>query len=155
MDDMAEWTLSGDDADAFTIPAVCSAAPPTTKPNGRRRQRLQHLHGHRHGQAGGEMEMMAVTVTVDNAEEAGTVTLDPMRPSVGTAITATLADADIVETVSWQWASADAMDGTFTNITGATDATYTPVAADADMWLRAMATYTDGFTPVISPWPSA
>ena len=52
-----------------------------------------------------------VTITVDNAEEAGTVTLDPMRPSVGTAITATLADADIVETVSWQWASADAMDG--------------------------------------------
>ena len=86
-----------------------------------------------------------VTITVDNAEEAGTVTLDPMRPSVGTAITATLADADIVETVSWQWASADAMDGTFTNISGATSATYTPVAADAGMYLRAMATYTDGF----------
>ena len=95
--------------------------------------------------AGGEMAMQEVTVMVDNVEEAGTVTLDPMRPSVGTAITATLADADIVETVSWQWASSDAMDGTFTNISGATSATYTPVAADAGMYLRAMATYTDGF----------
>ena len=37
------------------------------------------------------------------------------------------------------------MDGTFTNIAGATDASYEPVDADANMWLRAMATYTDGF----------
>ena len=50
MDDMAEWTLSGDDADAFTIPAGVlefSSAPDYEDPNGRRRQRLQHLHGHR------------------------------------------------------------------------------------------------------------
>ena len=37
------------------------------------------------------------------------------------------------------------MDGTFTNISGATLATYTPVAADAGMYLRATATYTDGY----------
>ena len=34
--------------------------------------------------AGGEMEMMEVTVMVTNVEEAGTVTLNPTRPSVGT-----------------------------------------------------------------------
>ena len=102
--------------------------------------------------AGGEMEMVEVTITVDNVEEDGTVTLDPMRPSVGTAITATLADADIVETVSWQWASADAMDGTFTNISGATSATYTPVEADAGMYLRATADLTTtATTPAIPP----
>ena len=97
-------------------------------------------------EAGGEMEMVEVTITVDNVEEAGTVTLDPARPSVGTAITATLADDDIVEgTVMWQWASADAMAGTFTNISDANSATYTPVDDDAGMYLRATADYDDGY----------
>ena len=63
-------------------------------------------------EAGGEMEMVEVTITVDNVEEAGTVTLDPARPSVGTAITATLEDGDIVSTVTWSWASGDNADGT-------------------------------------------
>ena len=97
--------------------------------------------------AGGEMEMVAVTVTVDNAMEYGTVTLEPTRPSVGTAIMATLEDPDMVmeDTVMWQWASADAMDGDFTNIDDATMYTYTPVEGDAGMYLKAMASYTDGY----------
>ena len=86
-----------------------------------------------------------VAITVTNVEEVGTVTLNPSRPSVGTEITATVEDMDIVSTVSWQWASSTAMDGTFTNISGATSATYTPVAAVAGLWLRATATYSDGF----------
>ena len=95
-------------------------------------------------EAGGEMEMVEVTITVDNVEEPGTVTLTPARPSVGTAITATLEDDDIVKgTVMWQWASADAMDGTFTNISDANSATYTPVDDDAGMYLRATADYDD------------
>ena len=146
MDATATWTVSGDDADAFTITGGVlefSSAPDFEAPADAGGDNAYMVTVK--ASAGGEMEMVAVTITVDNAEEAGTVTLDPMRPSVGTAITATLADADIVETVSWQWASADAMDGTFTNISGATSATYTPVAADAGMYLRAMATYTDGF----------
>ncbi len=88
---------------------------------------------------------MDVAITVTNVEEGGTVTLTPPRPSVGTGITATLEDMDIVSSESWQWASSTAMDGTFTNISGATSDTYTPVAADAGLWLRATATYTDGF----------
>ena len=95
-----------------------------------------------------DTDTRAVAITVTNVEEDGTVTrrsLNPSRPSVGTEITATLEDDDIVSAESWQWASSDAMDGTFTNISGATSATYTPVAADEGMYLRAMATYTDGF----------
>ena len=88
---------------------------------------------------------MDVAITVTNVEEDGTVTLNPSRPSVGNAITATVEDMDIVSSESWQWASSTAMDGTFTNISGATSATYEPVAADAGLYLRAMATYTDGF----------
>ena len=96
--------------------------------------------------AGGEMAMQEVTIMVTNEEEAGTVTLNPTRPSVGTGITASLEEGDdIVGTVMWQWASADAMDGTFTDIDGATSATYTPVEADAGMFLMATATYTDDF----------
>ena len=86
---------------------------------------------------------MDVAITVDNVEEPGAVTLAPMRPSVGTEITATLEDDDIVSSESWQWASSTAMDGTFTNISGATDASYEPVAAVAGLWLRASVTYTD------------
>ena len=106
--------------------------------------------------AGGEETMVAVTVTVDNVEEDGTVTLNPTRPSVGTEITATLEDDDIVSSESWQWAEHAATDdgsmpaadsADWMDITGETDASYTPDADDADMWLRATATYTDGFGP--------
>ena len=88
-----------------------------------------------------------VTIMVTDVKEPGTVTLNPAQPSIGTEITATVTDLDIVDenTVSWQWASSDTADGTYANINGATSATYTPVDADANMWLRAMATYTDGF----------
>ena len=95
-------------------------------------------------ESGGEMATQAVTVTVTNMDELGTVTLAPTRPSVGTPITATLADEDSgVANTAWQWASADAMDGTFTNIDGATSDSYTPVEADAGMYLMATATYED------------
>ena len=89
----------------------------------------------------------AVTITVTNAEEDGTVTLRPMLPSVGTEITATVTDLDIVDqsSVVWTWARSDAMDGTFTNMSGATSANYTPVDGDAGMYLRATASYTDGY----------
>ena len=96
-------------------------------------------------EAGGEMEMVEVTITVDNVEEAGTVTLDPARPSVGTAITATLEDGDIVSTVTWSWASGDNADGTDFSSIGTNSATYTPVAADAGKYIGAWATYDDGY----------
>ena len=91
-------------------------------------------------------DTMDVAVTVTNVEEDGTVTLKPMNPSVGTEITATLEDPDVVDesTVMWQWASSSASDGTFTDISGADSATYTPDAGDAGLFLRARADYEDG-----------
>ena len=142
------WSLEGDDAEHFTIMdgmLKFSSAPDFESPMGGAADDANTYMVTVMAKAGGEMDMVAVTIMVTNMEEAGTVTLDPARPSVGTAITATLADDDIVSTVSWQWASADAMDGTFTDISGADSETYTPVAADAGMYLRAMATYTDGY----------
>ena len=60
---------------------------------------------------------------------------------------ATLTDLDMVvdmPTGMWQWASSDAMDGTYTTLRDATSASYTPVDGDENMYLRATAMYTDG-----------
>ena len=75
----------------------------------------------------------------------GSVTLTPARPSVGTVITATLKDGDIVSTVTWSWASGDNADGTGFSGIGTNSATYTPVAADAGKYIGAWATYNDGY----------
>ena len=81
-------------------------------------------------------------------EEQGTVTLNPDRPLVGTALTASLTDPDGgVTGETWQWSRSDAADGTFTGIGGATRASYTPVEADEGMYLKITVTYTDGHGP--------
>ena len=104
----------------------------------------------------GASETITVTVTVTNVDEDGTVTLSAMQPVVGTELSATLDDPDgpagaaipltstEITGATWQWASSDAMDGTFTNISGATSDSYTPETGDENMYLRAMASYTDG-----------
>ena len=93
-------------------------------------------------------DTIAVTVTVTNVEEMGAVTLSPTTPQVGTAITATLSDPDGgVTGTTWQWSKSDAMDGTFTDISGATMASYTPIGDDEGMYLKAKAMYTDMHGP--------
>ena len=92
------------------------------------------------------MDTQDVTVTVTNVNEDGMVELSTEDPRVGTAITATLTDDDGgVTGATWQWASSsDMMDGTYAAIVDATSASYMPVEADENMYLRATATYTDG-----------
>ena len=95
----------------------------------------------------GRSDTISVTVTVTNVDEPGTVTLDSTQPLVGTVVTATLTDPDgTVSGESWQWASSSDQN-TWTNITVATSASYTPVAADVDRHLRATVSYTDGEGP--------
>ena len=86
-----------------------------------------------------------VTVTVINVNEMGAVDLSTTRPQIGTAITASLTDEDgVVRIVRWEWARSESMGGSYSNISGAATDTYTPVEADAEMYLRATAFYTDG-----------
>ena len=87
-----------------------------------------------------------VTVTVTNVDEDGTVALSSANPRVGTALTASLTDPDGVTagSVTWQWASSNAMNGAYSDIAGATSDSYTPETGDENMYLRAMASYTDG-----------
>ena len=74
----------------------------------------------------------------------GTVTILPEDAQVGTALTASLTDeTGEVANVRWQWArSRDRKDG-WTNISGATAASYTPTNPDRGEYLRATASYDD------------
>ena len=94
---------------------------------------------------GDDSATIAVTITVTNVDEVGSVGLSPAQPSEDAALTATLTDPDgSLSSVTWQWASSDSANGTFTDIAGETSARYTPESGDVGMYLRATAGYTDG-----------
>ncbi len=90
-------------------------------------------------------DTITVTITVGNVEEAGTVTLSSTQPIVGTSLTATLEDPDDVRgSATWLWAGSPNGSSSWTPISGETSATYTPVTADVNHYLRATASYDDG-----------
>ena len=96
----------------------------------------------------GAFDDVPVTITVVNEEEAGTVTLSGVPPEVGTRVIATLTDPDgDISDLAWQWQRSMMRESGWADIFAATSATYTPTAAQADYYLRAEATYTDGFGP--------
>ena len=87
-----------------------------------------------------------ITINVNNVDENGEVTLSAQQPQEEIAITASLEDDDGgVTGLTWRWATSSSKTGTWTNATGtgATSATYTPVTADVNRYLRATASYTD------------
>ena len=86
----------------------------------------------------------AVTITLINVEEAGTVTLSTNQPSARAAITATLTDPDNgITGTTWQWSKSDSQNGTYDNISSATSATYIPADGDVGKFLKATASYDD------------
>ena len=86
----------------------------------------------------------AVTVTVSDTDEAGTLTLASTRPRLGTGLTTTLSDPDSVDgTPTYTW-ERSTRPNAWKTIAAATSSTYTPAAADTGTFLRATATYTDG-----------
>ena len=87
--------------------------------------------------------MVTLTINVANENEPGAVTVSGVA-QVGAVLTASLADPDgAASSAVWQWSRAGSLSGSFADISGATSATYTAVDADAGMYLRATATYTD------------
>ena len=154
MKDMATWTLEGDDRMYFRVSTargvmtelMFRSPPDYEMPRGRAMSatNTNNYMVTLKADDGTYMDPHDVTVMVTNVEEDGTLTLSTMRPVVGTELTAMLDDLDGIVTVdSWEWArSMDMTD--WENITGATMETYTPVAADVPMYLRATAMYTDG-----------
>ncbi len=88
----------------------------------------------------------SVAVTVTNVDEAGSVSLSDLQPQAGAgqSVTATVSDTDGDPiSTTWQWAkSMDMVE--WSDIDGATAATYTPQDEDDGYYLRATATYSDG-----------
>ena len=89
-------------------------------------------------------DTIAVTITVTNVNEPGTVAITGTL-SGGSALTASVTnDPDgAVSSVTWQWARGSTQGGSFSNISGATNASYTTTAADVGEFLQATASYTD------------
>ena len=159
------WTLSGTDASAFTLgqDGVLSfnAMPNFEDPmdtGGDNGYQLMVM-----ASAGGQTDRVNVTVNVVNEDEDGRATLWvgtvalTTPPQVGQELTGLVEDSDgnpgdtmpiamytKITNVDWQWSMSDMMEGTYTPIAGATDAAYMVTAADAEMYLKAEATYTDG-----------
>ncbi|WP_419863485.1 cell wall-binding repeat-containing protein [Candidatus Poriferisodalis sp.] len=93
---------------------------------------------------GGVDATLDVTVALTDVDEPGAIALAPARPKVGTAVTATLSDPDTVSgSTTWVWQRSSGRNS-WTTISGATSASYTPAAADSGQYLSARATYTDG-----------
>ena len=84
------------------------------------------------------------TVTVTDMDEAGALSLSSTRPALGAVLTAVLTDPDGVTagTAVWQWERSTGRNA-WAVIDGAAAASYTPVAADTNTFLRVTATYED------------
>ena len=88
---------------------------------------------------------LAVTVSITNEEEPGTVTLTGTPPQTGRQLKATLSDPDgVLGTTTWKWERQSPGQSIWTNIPEAASDQYTPQAADVGGYLRVTASYTDG-----------
>ena len=142
--DRIAYTLIGADADSFAIDpnsgqitvGAATSLDYEVKDSYKIRVRAADRFGGR--------AFIEVTIAVINVDEAGTVSLSSMEPQVGTVLTATVTDPDgSVSDVTWSWAKSSDQSA-WTDISGGTSATYTPVRDDGENYLRATATYIDG-----------
>ncbi len=142
--DDIEWSLNGPDASKFSISAN-GALSFKKSPNYESA-----------GDADGDNIYMVtvraargstdVAVTVTNVDEAGSVSLSDLQPQAGAgqSVTATVSDTDGSPiSTAWQWSRSMDM-AEWSDIDGATAATYTPQEEDDGYYLRATATYSDG-----------
>ena len=162
MKDRASWTLEGADRMYFSVSPARGAmtelsfrnAPDYEMPRG---MAMSETNANTYmvtlkANDGTDMDTHDVTVMVNNMEEDGSVTLMPMAPVVGTELTATLTDPDMVmaDSVTWMWSKSMTMGGTEMPITtgvmsDGVMSSYTPIAPDVDYYLTAKAMYTDGY----------
>ena len=142
------WSLSGPDADQFTIDGGVLAfreppnyEDPQTAATG---VRLSERNLYRVTvKAGGGTHDVAVTVT--DVDEAGTASIDRRQPQVSRPLSASLSDEDeVVSGQRWQWARSEDRT-TSSDIEGATSPRRSPAEADEGMYLRATVTYSDKF----------
>ena len=96
----------------------------------------------------------SVTVTITGVNDAptGGVTIGDTTPDLNQTLTAsnTLADADGMGAISYQWQSSNDSGATWANILGATNANFLTTTAQVGQQLRVSASYSDGAGPVES-----
>ena len=155
--ELLTWSLSGPDAGSFRIdepggvlrfdlpivaPNLFSPQPDYEAPTDTGRDGTYEVTVE--VSDGVSSDSLDVAVTITDQEEAGEVSLSPVRPRVGMALDATLTDPDgSISGVAWTW-ERSAGPTTWVAIGGAESSSYTPAAAEAGHYLRATATYTDG-----------
>ena len=152
------WTLAGPDAARFSLdspPGALRFALPAVAP--RIFSEPPDFEAPVDGNAANTYELTlsaaaggsatathALTVTVTDVDEAGALSLSSTRPALGAALTAVLTDPDGVTaaTAVWRWERSTGRNA-WAAIAGAAAASYTPVAADTNAFLRVTATYAD------------
>ena len=129
--DPLTWSLSGDDEERFTIDGgVLSFATAPDFENPADADRNNQYSVTVSAFDGAHTATHAVTVTVSNQEEPGTLTLSAEQPQTGTGLTATLTDPDgSITGRSWKWERSENAN-TWHAITTGTASVYTPAAAD-------------------------
>ena len=150
-----EWILGGTDSDHFSIdnppgalrfaldevsPRIFSEPPDFEAPVDGDAAELTLL-----ARAGTSVtDAHTLTVTVTDVDEEGEVSLSSTRPALGAELTADLSDPDGVTagTAVWQWERSTGRNF-WAVIDGDGAASYTPVAADTNTFLRVTATYED------------
>ena len=156
--DTPTWTLTGDDAGAFTITAgVLSfgSAPDYEAPTDTRMNNVYAVSVNVSDGKNAAHEAdttvdatVTVTVTVTNINEVGAVTFDVTQPQVGRGMTAMLIDPDGgLSIIIWTWERSTDQNNWAVFTTGVSSSgarsSYTPVASDESQYLRVSATYTD------------
>ena len=145
-DSSLSYSLGGADADSFDINA--STGQLTTRAPLDHEAKSSYEVTVRVTDPSNASDDVPVTITVENVEEDGTVTLSGVPPEVGTRLTATLTDPDgDISDLTWQWQRSTSRGGVWSDIFAATSKTYTPTGAHTDYYLRAVAGYKDGSSP--------
>ncbi len=145
------WTLQGTDSAYFAISnsGVLSFDPTPDYEDPRDSDRSNVYHVTVQASDGNNyINRLDVTVTVTNVEEVGTVRLSSVQPQVDTLLTATLSDPDdVVSDIRWSWqrSSVGSKSG-WSTISSATSTGYTPQTGDVGRYLRATASYDDGYS---------
>ena len=147
------WSLDGDDNDDFTIVGGnlrFKNSPDYESPTDSNGDNVYKVTV-RASAASRRTGTRAVTVTVTNAEEPGSVTFSHASPQVGVEITATLDDPDGgMRNITWNFQRSThgvTWDSIFDVTTDAAAITYTPVPDDGGKLLRVSVLYKDAEDP--------
>ena len=142
-DDPLNFSLSGTDADTFSVDAGGQISM-TAVPDYEARSSYQ-VTATVSDPAGGS-DAITVNVAVQNVEEPGSVAFNTdASPEVNIRLTAALDDPDgSVTAEAWQWQSGGSASGPWADVSEATNAAYTPTTADVHRYLQATVSYTDG-----------